>query len=38
MGCECVIFKFVLNVVSNETVAWAFIRLVSVYKYAHLLS
>jgi hypothetical protein len=27
-----------LNVVSNETVAWAFIRLVSVYKYAHLVS
>lgn len=37
MGCECVIYKLVLNLVSNETVAWAFIRLASMYKYAHLL-
>lgn len=33
-GCECVIFKLVLSVVSNDVVAWAFIRLSYAYKYA----
>jgi hypothetical protein len=33
-GCECIIFKSILNIVSNDAVAWAFIRLSYAYKYA----
>jgi hypothetical protein len=38
IGCECVIFKVVLKLVSNEVVASALIRIASWYKYAHLLT
>jgi len=37
-GCECMIYKLVLDVVSNDLVAWAFMTLARGYKYAWLLS
>ena len=33
-GCECNIYQMVLDFVSNDAVAWAFIRLSYAYKYA----
>jgi len=36
-GCECTIYKMLLDVVSNDYVAWAFITLARAYKYASLL-
>jgi hypothetical protein len=36
-GCECTIYKLVLDLVSNDYVAWAFITLAKAYKYAGLL-
>ena len=33
-GCECTIYKMLLDVVSNDYVAWAFITLARAYKYA----
>jgi hypothetical protein len=36
-GYDCIIHKFILNTVSNDVVAWAFIRLSYAYKYALLL-
>lgn len=33
-GCECIIYKLVLNIVSSDAVAWAFISLSYAYKYA----
>ena len=36
-GCECFFYKMVLDVVSNDYVAWAFITLAKSYKYASLL-
>ncbi len=35
--CECMIYKLVLDLVSNDYVAWAFITLTKTYKYAALL-
>ena len=36
-GCECTIYKTVLDLVSNDYVVWAFITLAKSYKYAGLL-
>ena len=36
-GCECTFYKLVLDLVSNDYVAWAFITLTKAYKYAGLL-
>jgi hypothetical protein len=36
-GCECMIYKMVLDLVSNDYVAWAFMTLAKAYKYAGLL-
>ena len=36
-GCECTIYKILLDVVSNDLVAWTFITLTKAYKYAGLL-
>jgi hypothetical protein len=36
-GCDCVIYKMVLDLVSNDYVAWAFMTLAKSYKYASLL-
>jgi hypothetical protein len=36
-GCECIFYNMLLNLVSNDYVAWAFIKLISAYKYAGLL-
>lgn len=36
-GCECTIYKMVLDLVSNDHVVWAFMMLTRAYKYAALL-
>lgn len=36
-GCECTIYNLMLQVVSNDYVAWAFMTLAKAYKYAGLL-
>ena len=36
-GCQCTIYKMVLDLVSNDCVAWVFITLAKSYKYASLL-
>ena len=36
-GCECTIYKLVLDLVSNDYVAWGFMTLTKAYKYAGLL-
>ena len=36
-GCECTIYKMVLDLVSNDYVSWALIKLSYAYKYAGLL-
>ena len=36
-GCECTFYKMILDLVSNDYVAWAFITLAKSYKYASLL-
>jgi hypothetical protein len=36
-GCECTIYKMLLDLVSNDYVAWAFMKLSYAYKYAGLL-
>ena len=36
-GCECKIYKMILDLVSNDYVTWAFITLTKTYKYASLL-
>ena len=36
-GCECTIYKTVLDLVSNDYVVWAFMTLAKSYKYASLL-
>ena len=36
-GCECTIYKMVLDLVSNDYVAMAFITLTKAYKYVGLL-
>lgn len=36
-GCECTIYKLILDLVSNDYVSWAFITLARAYKYAGLL-
>ena len=36
-GYECTIYRMVLDLVSNDYVAWAFITLAKSYKYASLL-
>ncbi len=36
-GCECTIYKLLLDLVSNDYVAWAVITLAKSYKYASLL-
>lgn len=36
-GCECTIYKMILDLVSNDYVAWAFITLARASKYAGLL-
>jgi hypothetical protein len=33
-GCECTIYKLVLDLVSNDYVAWTFMTLARAYKYA----
>ena len=33
-GCECNLYTLILNIVSNDAVAWTFIRLSYAYKYA----
>ena len=35
--CQCVIYRMVLDLVSNDYVAWTFITLAKSYKYASLL-
>ena len=37
-GCECTIYKMILDLVSNDYVSWALITLARGYKYAWLLS
>jgi hypothetical protein len=37
-GCECTIYKMVLDLVSNDFVAWTLMTLARGYKYAWLLS
>ena len=36
-GCECIIYNTLLNLVSNDYVAWSLITLTKAYKYAGLL-
>ena len=36
-GCECTIYNMLLEAVSNQYVAWAFMTLAKAYKYAGLL-
>ena len=36
-GCECTINNMLLEVVTNQYVAWAFMTLAKAYKYAGLL-
>ena len=36
-GCECTIYNTLLELVSNQYVAWAIITLAKAYKYAGLL-
>jgi hypothetical protein len=36
-GCECIIYELMLDLVSNDYVAWAFMTLAKTYKYAGLL-
>jgi hypothetical protein len=37
MGCECTIYTMLLDLVSNDYVAWGFMTLARAYKYAGLL-
>ena len=36
-GCECTIYTLLLDLVSNDYIAWAFMTLARAYKYAGLL-
>ena len=36
-GCECTIYTMLLDLVSNDYIAWAFMTLARAYKYASLL-
>jgi hypothetical protein len=35
-GCDCMMYKIILDLVSNDYVAWAFMTLAKAYKYAGL--